>query len=156
MNVNHQFLSLVLSGNHIMWIESKMLWTALNLLNADVYQNQLLNVPQWKLTSDELTFLIELSSAACCISILSKTIIIISCRRLNPLLPLVIFKRNIGKVMFYGSRSNRPQTKSSPSQIDPKLNRPSQIGPRSNHCIVMFFFLFLIFKSLLFSKLILF
>jgi hypothetical protein len=37
-----------------------------------VYQNQLLNVPQWKLTSDGLTFLVELSSAACCKSILSK------------------------------------------------------------------------------------
>ena len=37
-----------------------------------VYQNQLLNVPQWKLTSDTLTFLVELSSAACCKSVLSK------------------------------------------------------------------------------------
>jgi hypothetical protein len=37
-----------------------------------VYQNQLLNVPQWKLTSDALTFLVELSSAACYISVLSK------------------------------------------------------------------------------------
>ena len=37
-----------------------------------VYKNQLLNVPQCKLTSDALTFLIELSSAACCIFVLSK------------------------------------------------------------------------------------
>jgi hypothetical protein len=37
-----------------------------------VYQNQQLNVPQWKLTPDALTFLVELSSAACCKSILSK------------------------------------------------------------------------------------
>jgi hypothetical protein len=37
-----------------------------------VYQNQQLNVPQWKLTSDTLTILVELSSAACCISVLSK------------------------------------------------------------------------------------
>jgi hypothetical protein len=37
-----------------------------------VYQNQLLSVPQWKLTSDALTFLVELSSTACCISVLSK------------------------------------------------------------------------------------
>ena len=32
-------------------------------------------------------------------------------------------------------RANRPQTKSVPSQIG-----PSQIGPRSNHCIIMVFF----------------
>ena len=32
-----------------------------------VYQNQLLNVPQWK-----LTFLVKLISATCCKSILSK------------------------------------------------------------------------------------
>jgi hypothetical protein len=37
-----------------------------------VYQNQLLNVPQWKLTSDALAFLVELISAACCKSVLSK------------------------------------------------------------------------------------
>jgi hypothetical protein len=29
-----------------------------------VYQNQLLNVTQWKLTSDAIIFLVELSSAA--------------------------------------------------------------------------------------------
>jgi hypothetical protein len=40
-----------------------------HLLNAD--QNQLRNVHQWKLTSDVLTFLVELSSAACK-SVLSK------------------------------------------------------------------------------------
>ena len=34
----------------------------------------------------------------------------------------------------FGSRSNRPQTKSAPSQIG-----ISQIGPRSNHCIIMVF-----------------
>jgi hypothetical protein len=37
-----------------------------------VYQNQLLNVPQWKLTSDALAFLVELISAACCKYVLSK------------------------------------------------------------------------------------
>jgi hypothetical protein len=37
-----------------------------------VYQNQLLKVPQWKLTSDALAFLVELISAACCKSVLSK------------------------------------------------------------------------------------
>jgi hypothetical protein len=40
------------------------------LLNADCVSKSA--VPQWKLTSDALTFLIELSSAACCISVLSK------------------------------------------------------------------------------------
>jgi hypothetical protein len=77
---NHQFLSLVLewqahlSGNRIMWIESRMLWTALFTiyLMQIVYQNQWLNVPQWKSTSNALTFLVELSSAACCKSVLSK------------------------------------------------------------------------------------
>ena len=65
-----------------------------------------------------------------------------------------------------GSRSNRPQTKLAPSQIGPKSNlpqiksapvksaqvksapvksSPSQIGPRSNHCIIMLFFLFNVF-----------
>jgi hypothetical protein len=37
-----------------------------------VYQNQLLNVPQWKLTSDALIFLVELNSTAYCKSALSK------------------------------------------------------------------------------------
>jgi hypothetical protein len=37
-----------------------------------LYQNQLLNVPQWKLISDALTLLVELSFAACCKSVLSK------------------------------------------------------------------------------------
>jgi hypothetical protein len=41
------------------------------------------------------------------------------------------FKSNLNfpPVHNTGSRSNRPQTKSAPSQI----------GPRSNHCIIMFF-----------------
>jgi hypothetical protein len=59
-----------------MWIESRMLWTSLFTIYGNwmqiLYQNQLLNVPQWKLTSDALTFLVELSSAACCKSVLSK------------------------------------------------------------------------------------
>jgi hypothetical protein len=43
------------------------------------------------------------------------------------------FKSNLNfpPVHNTGSRSNRPQTKSAPSQI----------GPRSNHCIIMFFLL---------------
>jgi hypothetical protein len=51
-----------------------MLWTSFFTIYwmQIVYQNQLLNVPQWKLTSDALAFLVELSSAACCISVLSK------------------------------------------------------------------------------------
>jgi hypothetical protein len=39
-----------------------------------VYQDQLLNVPQWKLTSDALTFLVKLSSYTCCKNVLSKII----------------------------------------------------------------------------------
>jgi hypothetical protein len=41
-------------------------------LILSTYQNQLLNVPQCKLTSDTLTFLVELSSAACCKSVFSQ------------------------------------------------------------------------------------
>ena len=57
-----------------MWIESRMLWTWLFTIYwmQIVHQNQLLNVPQWKLTSDPLTFLVELISVACCKSVLSK------------------------------------------------------------------------------------
>ena len=59
-----------------MWIESRMLWTSLFTIYWNwmqiLYQNQLLNIPQWKLISDALTFLVELSSAACCKSVLSK------------------------------------------------------------------------------------
>ena len=49
--------------NLIMWNESRMLWTSLTFTiywMQIVYHNQLLNVPQWKLTSDTLTFLVEL------------------------------------------------------------------------------------------------
>jgi hypothetical protein len=42
----------------------------LKIIWSSVYQNQLLYVPQWKLTSDALTFLVELSSSACCKSII--------------------------------------------------------------------------------------
>ena len=50
-----------------MWIESRMLWTSL----FTIYWMQLLNVPQWNLTSNTF-WLVELSSTACCKSILSK------------------------------------------------------------------------------------
>ena len=43
-------------------------WNRMQIL----YQNQLLNVPQWKLISDALTFLVELNSAACCELVHSK------------------------------------------------------------------------------------
>ena len=43
-----------------------------------------------------------------------------------------------------GSRSNRPQSKSASSQI----------GPRSNHCIIMLFVLFFLFFLNLFNLII--
>ena len=52
------------------WIQDALNVVVHHLLNAD--QNQLRNVHQWKLTSDALTFLVELISAACCKSVLSK------------------------------------------------------------------------------------
>jgi hypothetical protein len=62
-----------------------------------VYQNQLLNVPQWKLTSDVIIFLVELSSAACCISVLSK--ITVMGYRSMPMVMVITFPGNycVGK-----------------------------------------------------------
>jgi hypothetical protein len=54
-----------------MWIESRRCSPSIEIGMQILYQNQLLNVPQWKLISDALTFLVELSSTACK-SVLSK------------------------------------------------------------------------------------
>ena len=61
----------------IIWIESRMSWSFGHPLftiywTQIVYQNQLLNVPQWKWPSDTLTFLVECNSAAGCKSVLFK------------------------------------------------------------------------------------
>jgi hypothetical protein len=61
-----------------MWIESRMLCferccsLSIECRFEIVYQNQLFNVPWQKLTTDALTFLVELSSDAYCKSVLSE------------------------------------------------------------------------------------
>ena len=69
INLHLDIKSLVSNNAIMVWVSNHQF---LSLVHHIVYQNQLLNVPQWKLTSDTLTFLVELSSAVCCKSVFSK------------------------------------------------------------------------------------